>query len=48
MNCSRRLALIKSTLNAIPLFTAIGLGLPSWMGTDIVHQDYEGVSLDGD
>jgi hypothetical protein len=47
MNRSERLALIKSTLSAIPLFTAIGLWV-AFLGSERVHQDYEGISLDGD
>jgi hypothetical protein len=31
MNCSGRLALIKSTLTAIPIHTSISVGLPQWV-----------------
>jgi hypothetical protein len=31
MNCSGRLALIKSTLSAMPIFISISMGLPSWV-----------------
>jgi hypothetical protein len=36
MHCSGRLVLVKSTLSAIPMYTAINLELPSWL-----HQAFE-------